>query len=55
MTIVVAEYGIVRRQNRAAAVAENGVDALVGDYLYDDIRTAHFRSGEWMPACVACG
>ena len=41
MFLVVAEYGVVDRQDRAAAVSENRVDALVGQHLDQHFRTRH--------------
>jgi acetolactate synthase I/III small subunit len=35
--LVVAEHRVVGRQDRAAAVAEDRVDALVGQHLHDDL------------------
>jgi hypothetical protein len=43
---VVAEYGVVDRQDRAAAVAENGIHALVGQHLDDHIRAGHAGAGQ---------
>jgi hypothetical protein len=43
---VVAEHRVVSRQDRAAAVAENRLDALVGEHLNDDIGAGHLRAGE---------
>ena len=39
--LVVAKYGVVNRQDRAAAVAENRVDALVGQHLHQHVRARH--------------
>ncbi len=44
--LVVAEYRVVNRQNRAAAVAENGVDALVGQDLDQHVRARHAGAGQ---------
>ncbi len=43
---VVAEYGVVYRQNRAAAIAENRVDALVREDLHQHIRARHAGARE---------
>jgi hypothetical protein len=43
---VVAEDGVIGRQDRAARVAENRVDAFVGEHLDEDIRAGHTRAGQ---------
>jgi hypothetical protein len=43
--LVEAKHGIVNRQYRTAAIAENGVDALVGQDLNEYVRTAHDGAG----------
>ena len=48
VVLVVAEYGVVNRQYRAAAVAENGVHALVGQDLDEHFRTRHAGAGQRM-------
>ncbi len=45
---VVTEYGVVNRQNRAAAVAENRIHSLVGQHLNEHLRTRHAGAGEWV-------
>jgi hypothetical protein len=39
--VVVPEYGVVGRENRSSAIAEDCIDAFVREYLHDDIRAAH--------------
>ncbi len=46
--LVVAEYGVIYRQNRAAAIAENGVDALVGQHLHQHVRARHTGARQGM-------
>ena len=46
--VVVAEYRVVRWQDRAATVAEYGIDTFIGKDLHDDIGAAQSRSGERM-------
>ena len=46
--LVVAEDGVVGRQDRAAAVAEDGVDALVGQHVDDRIGADHRLTGQRM-------
>ncbi len=43
---VVAEDRVVHRQDRAARIAEQHVDAFIGEYLHDHLRTAHGLAGE---------
>ncbi len=50
--LVVAEYGIVNRQYRAAAVAEHRVHALVGQHLDEHFRTRHAGAGQRVSALV---
>ena len=45
---VVAEHRVVGRQDGAAAVAENGRYALVGEHLDDHLRAGHLLAGERM-------
>jgi hypothetical protein len=47
-SLVVAEDGVVGRKDGAAAVAEDGIDALVGQNLDDGVRTVHGGAGQWM-------
>ena len=49
LLLVVEEHRIVRRQNGPAAVAEDGLDALVGQHLHDHPRPGHGLAGERMP------
>ena len=49
---VVAKYGIVNRQNRAAAVAENSVDVLVGQHLDEHFGARHAGSRQRMSRLV---
>ena len=51
-SLVVYENRVVGRQDRAAAVAENGFDALVGQHLDDDLGAGHLLAGERMGACA---
>ena len=46
--LVIAEHGIVGRQNRAAAITENRVDAFVRQDLNDRLRTGHSPAGKRM-------
>jgi hypothetical protein len=46
MLLVVTEYGVVDRQDRAAAVPENRVDALVGEHLHQHIGARHAGARE---------
>src|SRR5690606_6426628 len=46
LALVVAEDGVVGGQNRAAAVAEYGIHALVRQDLYDHVGAAHGFSGQ---------
>ena len=46
--LVVDEDRVVGRQDRAAAVAEDGLDALVGEHLDDDLGAGHLLAGERM-------
>ena len=39
--LVEAKYRVVNRQNGAAAVTENGVDAFVGQYLNQHVGARH--------------
>jgi len=48
MFLVVTENRIVRRKNRAATVAENHVDALVGQDLDNHLRAGHDPASERM-------
>ncbi len=41
MLVVVAKHGVVGRQDGPAAVAENGVHALIRQHLDDHIGAAH--------------
>ena len=51
LRLVVDEDGVVGRQDRAAAVAEDGLDALVGEHLHDDLAR---RDMAWPASgCVA--
>ena len=43
--LVPAEHRVVGRQDRPAAVAEDGVDALVGEHLHDDLGAGHGLAG----------
>jgi len=43
--LVEAKHGVVYRQYRTAAIAENGVDAFVGQYLDEHVRTCHDGAG----------
>jgi len=45
---VVAEHGVVRRQDRATAVAEDDVHALVDQDLHDDLGSGHDLAGARM-------
>jgi len=49
LLLVVEENGIVRRQDGASAVAEDGLDALVGQHLHDHPRPGHGLAGKRMP------
>ena len=44
--LVVTEYGVVYRQDRAAAVPENRVDALIGEHLHQHIGARHAGARE---------
>jgi hypothetical protein len=46
--LVVYEDGVVGRQDGPAAVAENGLDALVRQHLDDDFGARHLLAGERM-------
>ena len=50
--LVVDEDRVVGRQDRAAAVAEDGVDALVGEHLDDDLGAGHLLAGERVGGCA---
>ena len=50
--LVVAKYRVVNRQNRAAAVAENGVDALVGQHLHEHVRAGHAGARQRVGALI---
>ena len=39
MLLVVTEYGVIDRKYRAAAITENGIDALVRQHLNEHFRT----------------
>ena len=53
--VVIAKYGVKGRQNRAATVAEYGMDVFVGEDLNDNIGATHPGSGERMPVFAVCG
>ena len=48
MLVVVAENGIVGRQNGATAIAEYRIDVFVREYLHHDVGARHACTGEWM-------
>ena len=52
--LVVAEYRIVGGQDRAAAVAEDRIDAFVRQHLHHDIGAAHDFSCQGMTARALC-
>ena len=45
---VVAEDGVVGRENRASAVPEHSLDALVREHLHENLGAAHHPAGERM-------
>ena len=46
--VVVAKHGVIGRQDGAAAVAEDRVDAFIGHDLNDGIGAASWRAGRWV-------
>ena len=50
--VVVAEHGVVNRQYRAAAIAEDRIDAFVREHLDYSFRTAHGLPGERVLVCL---
>ena len=56
--VVVAEDRVVGGQDRAAAVAEDRLHALVDEDLHDDLRTGHALAGQrvgWVSTVWAVG
>ena len=47
--LVIEEYRVVGRQDRPAAVAENGRNALIGQHLHDHVGAGHLLAGERVP------
>ena len=45
---VVAEHGVVHRQDGAAGIAEHHFDAFIGEYLHDHVGTTHRVAGKRM-------
>src|SRR6185437_3272717 len=55
LLFVIEEHRVVGRQNGPAAIAENGLDPLVGQHLHDHPRPGHGLAGKRMPGGARLG